>query len=140
MKNDINKINEIGQKLIDHSKGMKTIVFYSPDMDFCLSFRMLLQNTYNITTTTDTEMLMMLVKSTHPDLVIADAPPTERMQNRFKLMRRENGHIRIMLFYASNLVKNIQENFRSFVDEAFSKPIDLSEVTQRIDDLVMHTI
>ncbi len=126
--------------VVTRARSMKTIVLYSPDMDFCVSFRMLLQDTYNIVTTTETEMLMILVKSMHPDLVIADTCMSERMNERFKRMKRENTKMKILCFYAPHHhTERFRETIPSIIDEALSKPLDLNEVTQRISDLVMDT-
>src|ERR1051326_2532032 len=48
------------------------IVLFSPDMDFCMSLRMLFQDQYEMSCTTDPDMLLTMVKTMEPDLVIAD--------------------------------------------------------------------
>lgn len=115
----------------DESK--RTIVLYSPDTDFCVSLRMLFQETYNIVTTTEPDIMMMLVKSFKPDVVIVDSLPTAKMQERFALMRKFHPGVHIMIFYASSMESNIHhELIRQSVDAAFSKPIDLTEVMKSI--------
>ncbi len=117
-----------------------TIILYSPDMDFCVSLRMLLQNTYEVLVTTEPDILMMMVKSFKPDVVIVDALPTERMRNRFSVMRKEHPKVRIMMFYASSMESPAQhESIRQYVDAAFSKPIDIVEVLDRIKVFAMST-
>ena len=121
-------------------RNVETILMYSPDMDFCASLKMLLQDKYNMGTTTDPELLLMMVKTLRPDLVIVDALPTERMRQRFEAMRLLDPHLRIMLFYVSRIDRRIpHDSFLKCVDAAFSKPLDLMEVSRSIDRLVSAT-
>ena len=116
-----------------------TIVFYSPDLDFCISLRLLFQDQYNMVTITDPRMLLMTVRDLGADLVIVDSLPTEKMRHRFEIMKRENSQLRILSFYASSFDdKKMHKLIRSSVDAAFSKPIDLAEVTESIHELMMH--
>jgi DNA-binding response OmpR family regulator len=116
----------------------KTIVLYSADMDFCMSLRLLFQERYRMITTTDVGMLLPTIRAFQPDLVIADAIPTERMRNRFETMRREFPAIRIMLFYAPRFSQQaMHEYVRAFTDVALTKPLDLEEVIVQIDKLTV---
>ena len=45
----------------NHSHEKETIVLFSPDMDFCMSLRLLYQEKYEMVTTTDPEMILVLV-------------------------------------------------------------------------------
>jgi DNA-binding NarL/FixJ family response regulator len=114
-----------------------TIVFYSPDMDFCVSLRLLFQDRYNMITITDPRMLQMTVREFKADLVIVDSLPTEKLKLQFEIMKRENPRVHILSFYASRFNdKRIHQFIRQSVDAAFSKPIDLAEVTQSIHELM----
>jgi hypothetical protein len=114
------------------------IVLFSPDMDFCMSLRMLFQDQYEMSCTTDPDMLLTMVKTMEPDLVIADCLPTQRMRDRFRVIHMQNPGLKIVFFYFSPLGDRW---FRDFIhnsgDVAFSKPIDLEEVTRTIGSLVM---
>jgi DNA-binding response OmpR family regulator len=117
---------------------MKSIVLYSSDVDFCISFMLLFQDRYKVTTTSDIEMLTLAVEQHHPDLVIADAVPNERMASRFTQIKQQHPDLPIILFYVSRLENlALKENIVKYVDAMFSKPIDISEVTRRINELVM---
>jgi CheY-like chemotaxis protein len=121
-----------------NKKHLKSIVLYSSDVDFCISFMLLFQDRYNVTTTSDVEMLTLAVEQHHPDLVIADAVPNERMAHRFDQIKQDYPHLPIILFYVSRLENlALKENIVKYVDAMFSKPIDISEVTKRINELVM---
>ena len=116
---------------------LHTIVFYSPDMDFCLSLQLLLQDRYNVVTTTDADMLLMMVRTFEPNLVIVDGVPTERMRNRIEKMKSEFPHLHVMFFYVHRIGdRHYRDIIWKSVDAAFSKPVDLAEVTDRIQKLV----
>ena len=132
------KLNHV-EKNIPVEAGEKhlTIVLYSPDMDFCFSLRLLLQDRYNMVTITDHRMLLMTVRDFKADLVIVDSVLTDKMVSRFEAMKRENPQVRILLFYVSRFDdKRVHDFIRQSVDEAFSKPIDLTEVTESIHELM----
>ena len=119
------------------TKKTFTVLLYSPDIDFCASFRFLFQDRYNVVTITDPKMLLGTVHELNPALVIVDSAITELMRHRFEIMKCENPHIRIMLLYAVHFNDNrIREDIRHSVDAAFSKPIDLSELTASMGALM----
>ena len=114
----------------------QAIVLYSPDMDYCMSLRLLFQDRYNMITTTDVNMLVTIVNAFQPDLVIIDALPTERMRRRVEVMKRANTAMRVMFFYTQRFAdSDVHEFLRTSVDAVFSKPVDLAEITERIREL-----
>ena len=116
---------------------MKSIVLYSSDVDFCISFMLLFQDRYKVMTTSDIDMLTLVVDQYHPDLVIADAVANERMATRFGQIKHANPDLPIILFYVSRLENQaLKDNILKDVDAMFSKPIDITEVTRTINDLV----
>ena len=119
----------------------QAIVLYSPDMDYCMSLRLLFQDRYNMITTTDLNMLVTIVNAFQPDLVIIDALPTQRMRRRVELMKHGNAEMRVMFFCTQRFTdQEVHEFIRSSVDAVFSKPVDLVEITERIRELVEHEI
>lgn len=119
----------------------KTIVLYSPDMDFCVSLQLLFEDQYHVVTTTDPDMILLLAKAFQPELIIADALPTHHMRRRFEIVKSQYPTMSIMMF--SVTLPQSQpglETFRNIVDAVYSKPIDLFEVMKRIDELVMSDV
>lgn len=115
----------------------KTILLYSPDMDFCRSMELYFQEQYTIVTTTDGDALPALAYVHHPELVIADTLPTERMRRRIDLLKHEHPTIRIMMFYVSRYDEQwVKGSPSQSVDAVFYKPIDLAEVTAQVDKLI----
>lgn len=132
MKSNVNDIPAMGT-----AETLKLIVLYSSDPDFCLSFTMLFQDRYRIVTVSNLDMLNLVVEERSPDLVIADAVPNERVGSRFDAIKRLHPSLPIILFYVSRLENAaLKEGFVNYVDAMFSKPIDLLQVTRRINELV----
>jgi DNA-binding response OmpR family regulator len=131
------RLKENVQRHFQEHDSEPTIVLYSPDMDLCMSLRMLLQDDYRIVTTTDVKMLTTMVRAFQPDLVIVDGLPIEFVKRRFESMKKEYPDMHIMFFYAS-LFNNswIHGLIHKSVDAAFSKPIELSEIMESIRELV----
>ena len=118
-------------------KSQRTVMFYSPDVDFCVSMRLLFQDRYNVVTISDPQMVMLAVREFNPYLMIVDSAPTTTMEHRFEQIKRENPHIHIMSFYAPELNKpHNARNSSRWVDAAFSKPIDLAEVTKSMNEML----
>lgn len=114
----------------------QAIVLYSPDMDYCMSLRLLFQDRYNMITTTDVNMVVTIVNAFQPDLVIIDALPTQRMRHRVELMKRNNADLRVMFFCTQRFPdQEIHDFIHTSVDAVFSKPVDLTEITDRIQEL-----
>lgn len=121
-------------------KPRRTVLFYSPDVDFCVSIRLLFQDRYQVVTVSDPEMLMVMVREFRPYVMIVDSAPTKTMQQRFEVIKRENPRIRVMSFYAPqfNSGPETRSHFPG-VDAAFSKPIDLAEVTKSMGEMMAET-
>ena len=60
----------------------KTILLYSPDLNFCFSLSMLFQDRYNVITTTNPGMLDKFVADYSANLVLVDAVPSEKLIER----------------------------------------------------------
>lgn len=114
-----------------------TVVLYSPDIDFCMSLSMFFQDMYKIITTTDPEMMLEIVKGYQPDLAIVDASPSDRMNHRFEIMKREDDRLRIMLLHVPRVEGPPLHLQRTpHVDAMLSHPIDLTDVMEQVDFLL----
>jgi len=63
----------------DANEPKRSILIYSPDLNFCFSLSMLFQDRYNVITTTNPECLETFADHYAADLVIVDAVPSEKM-------------------------------------------------------------
>ena len=116
---------------------MKNAIFYSPDLNLCVSLLLYFQDKYRVTTTTDMEVLKII--STRPtcDLIIIDAEPNKQIEILCHLIKQENKNSALILTYVykTNL-QEVEKNLRNYADAIFYKPVDLVEVTKTLSFLV----
>jgi DNA-binding NtrC family response regulator len=134
---------EVDNKDTLHSNGptvdeeKKTILIYSPDLNFCFSLSMLFQNRYNVITTTDATMLEKFVANYAANLVIVDASPTEKMLERLQKVKASNPTVPIIMLYVYNPKDaQLDRAARQNVDSVFYKPFDLPAMSKRISELL----
>ena len=128
--------DQIGSEIPGHR-----IAFYSPDMELCANLRLLFQDEYALYTTTDPEMLLFIVNLLHPDLMIADAPFTDKMAQRFDDMKHGHPDMRILLFNVSHGQSIAGGRFtpdtrKDLIDAIIYKPVDIAELKARIQELL----
>ena len=115
----------------------KTILIYSPDLNFCFSLSMLFQDRYNVVTTTNPGMLEAFVGNYSADLVIVDAVPTERMIERLNGLKGLNQSLPIIMLYVYNSRDvSLDKVAREHVDSVFYKPFEVGAVSKRIEELL----
>ncbi len=117
--------------------SQKTILLYSPDMDFCMSFRLLYQDHYHLITTTDAKFMMPSVRILRPDLLVADLQPTEgtfQCLSNLKTMHR-NMHI-VLLYSPLEDEAPPVEDIPHCIDAILYKPLDIGELSSTITELL----
>jgi DNA-binding response OmpR family regulator len=124
-----------GRPDVDEQK--KTIIIYSPDLNFCFSLSMVFQDRYNVITTTNLGMLEKFVSVYSADLVIVDAVPTEKLIERIDGLKVTNPELPVIVLYVYS-AKDValDRAIRAHVDSVFYKPFEISAVSQRIDELL----
>ncbi|MRR37541.1 hypothetical protein EG829_23375 [bacterium] len=123
------------QTEVDEAK--KTLVIYSPDLNFCFSLSMVFQDRYNVVTTTSLTTLEKSVSHYTADLVVVDADPSEKMIQRIDRLRESNRGIPVILLYVYNAREGtLDRAVRSHVDSVFYKPVEINAVSRRIDELL----
>ncbi len=117
----------------------KTILIYSPDLNFCFSLSMLFQDKYNVVTTTNAGLLEPFVKHYEADLVIVDAVPTPSIVQKLDSLKTFDEHLPVIILYVYGPRETvIDSDIRSHVDSVFYKPFDIADVAKRIDELLPH--
>jgi DNA-binding response OmpR family regulator len=118
-------------------EGKKTILIYSPDLNFCFSLSMLFQDRYNVITTTNAGMLKSFVSHYSANLLILDAPPSEQIIEHLHTLKDLNCHLPIIMLYVySPKEASLDGKVRQNVDSVFYKPFDLAAVSKRINELL----
>lgn len=120
---------------VDQNK--KTILLYSPDLNFCFSLSMLFQDRYNVVTTTNLGMLEKFVASYSADLVMIDAMPSESIVERLAGLKEVSNKLPIIMLYVYSAKDvHLDQAIRAQVDSVFYKPFEINTVSRRIDDLL----
>ncbi len=121
----------------DVDENKKTIIIYSPDLNFCFSLSMVFQDRYNVITTTNLGMLEKFVAIYSADLVIVDAVPTEKLIQRIDGLKTSKCSIPVIILYVYSAKEvAVDRVIRSHVDSVFYKPFEISAVAKRIDELL----
>ncbi len=117
---------------------MKNIVVYSSDSNICLSLLMYLQNDYNVTTTTNLNILKAMTSNIKFDMIIMDTDPSKSVENVCRGIRESDPDIPIILTYVyGNTNKVFDTNIRKYANSIFYKPFDLNEVTKELTALLV---
>jgi hypothetical protein len=118
-------------------ESKKTIILYSPDLNFCFSLSMLFQDRFNVITTTNLGMLDRLVADYSADLVVVDAVPSEKLIGRIEGLRSLSPKLPIILLYVYNSREvNLDKAIRDHVDSVFYKPLEIAPISRRIEELL----
>ena len=118
-------------------EGKKTILIYSPDLNFCFSLSMLFQDRYNVVTTTNPGMLETSVEHYSADLVIVDAVPSEKMLERLETVKKRNDRLPVIMLYVySPRDAALDTAIRRRVDSVMYKPFDIADMAKRIAELL----
>src|SRR5512141_809947 len=80
----------------------KTILIYSPDLNFCFSLSMLFQNRYNVSTTTNLGMLETFLANYSADLVMIDAFPSTKIIQTLEGLKELRRYLPIIMLYVYN--------------------------------------
>jgi DNA-binding response OmpR family regulator len=121
----------------ESSETKKTIILYSPDLNFCFSLSMLFQDRFNVITTTNLGMLERLVKDYAADLVLVDAVPSAKLIERIESLRAASPKLPILLLYVYNSKEtNLDRAIREHVDSVFYKPLEIAPISRRIEELL----
>lgn len=116
---------------------MKNAIFYSPDLNLCVSLLLYFQDKYRVTTTTDMDVLKIIATKPACDLIIIDVEPNKQIENLCHLIKQENSNSALILTYVfKNHLQETEKNLRAYADAIFYKPVDLVEVTKTLNTIV----
>lgn len=117
---------------------MKNIAVYSSDSNICLSLLMYLQNDYNVTTTTDLNILKTMTSNIKFDMIIMDTDPSKTVEMTCREIKEKNPCVPIIMTYVyGNNHKTFDTNIRKYANSIFYKPFDLNEVTKELAALLV---
>lgn len=116
----------------------KKIIFFSQDITIGYSFLMYLQNIYDVTVTTDLNVIKMLSSKSEVDLVIIDSEPNKEIETFCENLKESNKKLPVIIFYVyKDKIKELDNNIRKYVNSIFYKPYDFNEVSKLVSSLTM---
>ncbi|MDH4069264.1 MAG: hypothetical protein OEV30_02455 [Ignavibacteria bacterium] len=119
----------------DQSK--RTILIYSPDMNFCFSLSSLFQDRYNVITSTDPELLDPERTISAAHLVIIDEEPSEKMMERVKRLRTARAELPVIMLYVFRpQAMELDQAVKDLVNGVFYKPLNVRDVSHSIEELI----
>jgi DNA-binding response OmpR family regulator len=94
---------------------------------------MYLQDKFNVTTTTDFEIVQSLLSTSDFDVIILDAEPSAQVEEICRNLKDANKNIPVILTYVyQGQIKDRETRIRPLVNSIFYKPFDLNEVTRKL--------
>ena len=116
---------------------MKKVLFYSPDFSLCYSLLIYLQDKYNVTSSTDFNVLSSLAENSDFDLFIIDSEPNPKLEKLCSDIKKSSPNLKIVLTYVYSKKNSDAENrIRDYISTVFYKPFDLTDITKTIPDII----
>ncbi len=116
---------------------MKKVLFYSPDFSLCYSLLIYLQDKYNVTSSTDFNVLKSLAVNSDFDLFIIDSEPNPKLEKLCSAIKKSSPHLKIVLTYVYNKKMSAAEKrIRDYISTVFYKPFDLTDITKSIPGII----
>ena len=99
---------------------------------------MFLQDKYNITTTTDLEVVKSVSKNSEIDLILMDSEPSPFVEKLCENIKSKNSNLPIILTYVyKKQFSESDKNIRKIVNSIFYKPYDLNEIAVKMNSLII---
>jgi DNA-binding NtrC family response regulator len=116
---------------------MKKVLFYSPDFSLCYSLLIYLQDKFNVTSSTDFNVINSLAKKSEFDLLIIDSEPDQKLEKLCSDIKKSSPNVKIILTYVySNKTSAAEKRIRDYISTIFYKPFDLADITKSIPDII----
>lgn len=118
-------------------RDRKTILIFSPDLNLCFSLSILFQDRYHVVTTTNIATFERLATCFGADLAIVDDVPSDCLIRRLEVLGSGHPGIPVIMLYVYN-GKDValDRAIRTRVDSVFYKPVEVSLVSKRIDEIL----
>ncbi len=115
----------------------KTILIYSPDLNFSFSLSMVFQDRYHVVTTSNSAMIDSFASTYAPDIAIIDAVPSEAIVRQIDLLKKLRPCITVIMTYVydSRNVK-LDSDVRGHVDAILYKPFEAESVLSEVQKLL----
>ncbi len=115
-------------------KAKKRVVILSSDTTLGLSLSLFFENTYNVISTSEAEVVENALKSEMLDLLIIDVGPFDtELLDLLSIIRKTNSELPVIVMYVyQEKIRKVEERLRTQVNMIFYKPVDLAQVSNEI--------
>ena len=112
----------------------RRIVILSTDATLGLSLSLFFENTYNVVSTSEADVVEKALESRMIDLLIIDIGPFDtEILTLIGTVRKKNPNLPVIVMYVyQEKIRKREEQLRSQVNMIFYKPVDLSQVSNEI--------
>jgi len=115
----------------------KTILIYSPDLNFSFSLSMVFQEKYNVVTTSNPAMLESFVSTYAADIAIVDSVPSEKLMQQIDGLKTLRGRLPVIVTYVYDARDvGLDSAIRVHVDAVLYKPFEVDAVLSRVEQLL----
>lgn len=116
---------------------MKKVLFYSPDFSLCYSLLVYLQDQYNVTSSTDLNVLKSLSQKSDFDLLVIDSEPDPKVEQLCSEIKNFNPDLKIILTYVYDKKMNVAESrVKKIISGILYKPFDLTEFAKFLPSIL----
>jgi hypothetical protein len=123
---------------IQHPVAKRCVLVFSPDTDLAKVLLLNLEDRYRILREHTLDRFEHVVREVSPDLVLVDLFPfLEEVKKQINIIRGIHSSIPIITLRAyMNLRPEMDQEIEDVSDVVFYKPIDVSFISQAIEDLL----
>jgi DNA-binding NtrC family response regulator len=115
----------------------KTILIYSPDLNFSFSLSMVFQDRYNVVTTSNPTMLESFASTYSADIAIVDAVPSEKLIRQIDGLKVLRGRLPVIVTYVYDARDvGLDNAIRAHVDAVLYKPFEVDAVLSQVEQLL----
>ena len=115
----------------------RTVLIYSPDLNFSFSLSLALQDRYRVVTSSNTAMLESLVCTSSADIVIVDAFPSSEVAHLIDALKGLRAGVPVILTYVYD-ARNValDRSIREHVEAVLYKPFEVDSMLSEVKQLL----
>jgi len=116
----------------------KTVLIFSPDLNFSFSLSMVLQDRYHVVTTSNSAMIESFASTYAADIAIVDAVPTEMFIRQIDAIKKLRPGLSVIMTYVyDSRDVRLDDCVRSHVDAVLYKPFEADAVLCQVERLLL---
>lgn len=138
LQTDIEKDGLKARGFTDDGPVRKTILIYSPDLNFCFSLSLALEDRYHVVTTSNTSMLESLACTNAADVLIIDTIPSTEIARLVDVLKSHRPGIHVILTYVYDARDDtFDKSIRGHVEAVIYKPFEVDSILSEVEQLLI---